>query len=84
MQQCAFEIKIMSPQIAKHLLDPHFAFLISQGHPAVWQVGCQTPRLLFAGLPVGQQMDRTNISLGQTPLSQLNALTALLNEAAEI
>jgi hypothetical protein len=54
-QHRTFQIKAMSFHITKHLLNPHAAFIVSQGQTSVRQIGRQTPGFFFAFSPMDQE-----------------------------
>jgi hypothetical protein len=57
-QHRALQIKSMSFHIAKHFFRPHPATVCLQHHPPIGQIGRQTPRFVFANLPIDQQVNR--------------------------
>ena len=79
----AFQIKAVLFEVAEHFFDPHPSLVRFQSFAERRQVGGQQPGFLFADFPVGQDIDRIGVQLGQLSLSQPQALTRLSQKASQ-
>jgi hypothetical protein len=70
-------------EISEHFFDPATAPIKAQGHGFVGQIGSQTPGLLFTALPMDQQVDPKDVVASQITAPQPEALSRLLDKAAE-
>ena len=70
-------------EITKHLFNPGSASVESQGHSFVGQIGGQAPGLLFAALPMNQQVDLVDMVDGQIACSKPNALPGFFDVTTE-
>ena len=69
----AFNIKIMTFQITKHLIEPHSAVIGLQSHLPIWKVGHQLPWFVSTGFP-----------MRQPSFNLPNTLTRLLHPTSQI
>ena len=70
-------------EITVHFFDPHSASVTPQGGLPIRQIGGQAPGLLFADLPVNQQVGRINLFDGQISPAQPDTLTGLEDSTPE-
>ena len=83
-QHRAFQVEAMSFQIAEHFFDPHSQAIGLQSQTPIGQVGRQAPGLIFADLPMNQQVDWVDLLFGQVAFTQPYTLSRLGDVAAEI
>ena len=79
-QHGALQIETLFFEVSKHFFDPHSSAIRAHGQGSIGQIGCQTPGLLFADLPVDQSRDRLDRLLGQVGLGKPGTLPATLHE----
>src|SRR5271157_128991 len=84
MKHSTFQIKAVFFEVSKHLFDPHPSAIISHGQVGIRQIGGETPRFLFANLPVNQNGHRIHFLLGQIRFWKPSGLSSLLNKASQI
>ena len=70
-------------EIREHLFDPHPSAVVPQGQGGIGQVGCQTPRFFLALLPMDQDRDWKDITLGQVSIWTPSRLPGFLHEAIQ-
>src|SRR5690606_1106249 len=62
-QVSTFQVKAMTLEVRKHLLDPHAPTIGSKRLLLGGKIGCQKPGMFFARLPVSQEIERKGKAL---------------------
>src|SRR5678816_1765482 len=80
-QVSAFQIKAVTLEVSKHLLNPHATTISSKRLLYGGEIGSQEPRMLFARMPVGQEVDGKGKTLRKVNIEQPRRLTRLLHQS---